>query len=213
MASFDLAFRRTMGHEAGYADDPLDRGGETWRGVSRRAHPSWDGWAIVDRIKADFGSPIDIHDLTRRLLADHELESRVKSLYRVHYWNRIHGDDVPSQAIAEELFDSAVNMGIERVVAWLQAGMNVLNRGGRLYDDLRADGRLGPLTMAALHAYLSTEPPGHLLKLLNIAQGHHYFDLALRRPDQERFIRGWLARVSLSKRGGLDRANTEEGIA
>lgn len=200
MASFHLAFRRTMAHEQGYANDPVDRGGETYRGISRKHWPAWEGWSAIDSAKQQ-GASID------GLL--HQLDTAVQGFYEIEFWNRLHGSEMP-QALAEELFDSAVNVGVSAVSAWLQASLNVLNRGATLYPDLRTDGRIGEKTMAALRAYLAQDSPGHLILLLNIAQGHHYFDLCLRRPDQERFIRGWLKRVRLLKRGGLDATPQED---
>jgi len=63
--------------------------------------------------------------------------------------------------------------------------------------------------MDALTAYLRTGPSSQLVLLLNVEQGHHYFDQAMRRESQEDFIRGWLKRVSISKRGGLDDPNAQ----
>ena len=52
MSDFDRAYAFTMGSEGEYQNDPIDPGGETWCGISRRANPDWPGWSIVDRIKA-----------------------------------------------------------------------------------------------------------------------------------------------------------------
>ncbi|MBC7912857.1 MAG: hypothetical protein H7Y07_01930, partial [Pyrinomonadaceae bacterium] len=54
MANFDLAYKITMHNEGGYANDPQDNGGETWKGVARNFCPKWAGWVIVDRIKASY---------------------------------------------------------------------------------------------------------------------------------------------------------------
>ena len=41
MAEFSEAFTQTAAHEGGYSNDPLDRGGETYRGIARVHHPDW----------------------------------------------------------------------------------------------------------------------------------------------------------------------------
>ena len=47
MAEFKKAYDKTMGHEGGYVHDPDDAGGETYKGISRRYHPGWEGWKVV----------------------------------------------------------------------------------------------------------------------------------------------------------------------
>lgn len=209
MASFDLAFRRTMHHEAGYAKDPLDPGGETWRGISRHHWPDWEGWGRVDQAKADLGD-VSIGELERVLWKDERLEGMVRSFYRREFWSRVSGDAI-DQALAEELFDSAVNLGPERVGAWFQAALNVMNRREKLYPDLRVDGSIGPKTLEALRVYLTRDPDTFLILLLNVEQGHRYFERTMGDEKLERFIRGWLERVQLSKRGGLDGPASHRG--
>ena len=36
MANFHIGHSVTMGNEGGYANNPADRGGETWMGISRK---------------------------------------------------------------------------------------------------------------------------------------------------------------------------------
>ena len=48
---FEDIFNKTMGIEGGYVDDPDDRGGETYKGISRKNHPAWEGWEIIDSMK------------------------------------------------------------------------------------------------------------------------------------------------------------------
>ena len=47
MADFEIAYGETELFEGGYVNDPVDRDGETHRGVARRFHPDWEGWQIV----------------------------------------------------------------------------------------------------------------------------------------------------------------------
>lgn len=49
---FKLAYAATMKNEGGYANNPHDRGGETWRGIARNFWGSWPGWKTVDEIKS-----------------------------------------------------------------------------------------------------------------------------------------------------------------
>ena len=49
--SFDNAFAHTQTNEGGYANNKADLGGETYAGISRKYHPKWSGWAIVDELK------------------------------------------------------------------------------------------------------------------------------------------------------------------
>jgi lysozyme family protein len=190
MAKFQPAFERTLANEGGYVNDPKDAGGETYKGIARRHHPAWPGWARLDKARKAKGFP-------KGLAADAALQAEVAALYKQHYWDPFQGDAIPAQAIANELFDSAVNLGLGRAVEFLQRALNVLNRNQALYDDLVEDGDFGPRSLAALRAYLKNDPPATLLKVLNILQGMHYIEYMNQSPIQEKFARGWFARVEI----------------
>ncbi|KKL21999.1 hypothetical protein LCGC14_2439810, partial [marine sediment metagenome] len=101
--------------------------------------------------------------------------------------------------IANEVFDTAVNMGVARSVKFLQSGLNLLNRNQINYPDIVEDGKFGRATMNALNSYSYMDDESHLLKILNILQGMHYIEYAKKSATQERYMRGWLKRVTVSK--------------
>lgn len=49
MADFKTAYDITSGLEGGYVNDTNDLGQETYKGISRRFWPHWDGWQHIDR--------------------------------------------------------------------------------------------------------------------------------------------------------------------
>lgn len=194
MADFEIAFGETEINEGGYVNDPIDEGGETYRGVTRRFHPDWPGWSIVDKHKAS--SPDDFRTL---LDNDQKLYELVKQVYRRDYWNPIRGDEIPNQHVANKVFDTGVNQGVARSVRYLQESLNLLNRNQNNYADIVVDGKLGDLTLATLKKFLQLEGdrPDYLLKSLAVMQGSFYVDILRRKPDQQKFARGWLNRVGL----------------
>ena len=114
MANFEKALELVLKNEGGYVNDPNDNGGETYKGVSRRANPQWSGWKIIDGYKKKY------KDFEKKLDSDNELQKCVKSLYRSNYWNPIKGDDLVHQDMAEEMFDAAVNFGITKAIKLAQ---------------------------------------------------------------------------------------------
>jgi lysozyme family protein len=187
MSDFRRAFDLTLGHEGGYSNDPTDRGGETFMGITRRDHPDWRGWDLVAKLRRSAGPE------HQRLLA--ELRDAAAAVYRARYWARFDGDSIPSQALAEELFDTGVNMGVGRAVRFLQEALNLLNRNGSSWADIVEDGDMGARTREALGACLARNDEKHLLRVMNVLQGAFYLALAKRDPSQEKYIRGWFARV------------------
>ncbi len=51
MAKFIDAYKKVLNNEGIYSNDPDDAGGETYKGISRKANPNWDGWISIDAIK------------------------------------------------------------------------------------------------------------------------------------------------------------------
>jgi len=114
MTPFDVAFDRLLGAEGGYCNDLADPGGETNWGISKRSYPD-----------------LNIRALTR---------DDAKMIYRLDFWDRIHAGELPN-GVAFQVFDFAVNSGIETAVRHLQRAVGVAE-----------DGHWGPVTRAAVAA-------------------------------------------------------------
>lgn len=192
MANFDEAYNITLGHEGGYSNDPDDVGGETYKGVARAYYPNWAGWVIIDTAKSDPQFP-------NNLRGNNALDAMIREFYKDNYWNLFWGDQIPNQEVANELFDTGVNMGIGRAVKFLQKGLNLLNRNQKNYADIVEDGGFGNNTMRALNQYLAIDDVSYLYKIMNILQGMHYIDYMTKSPTQEKFARGWLSRINFIK--------------
>ncbi len=94
-----------MEYEGGYVNHPNDPGGETYKGISRRAHPNWEGWKLIDQRK-----PVP--------------ERLVQEFYYNNYWTRLRCDEMP-YPVGEYLFDFGVNAGITRAILTVQRALNV----------------------------------------------------------------------------------------
>lgn len=154
--------------EGGYVNDPSDSGGETNFGVTVAVARAFGYLGPMD------GMP----------------RATAERVYAAKYWDVVRGDDVAelSEAVAEEVVDTAVNMGPSRAGKFLQRSLNVLTGGG----PLTVDGQVGPATIRALAAYLANRDEQTLVKALNCLQGAYYIELAERREKDERFVYGWL---------------------
>lgn len=164
--SFEKAFASTMQSEGGYANNPKDKGGETYMGIARKHHPEWQGWPIVDACLRH-GEPLTLAD---------GLADLVREFYRAEFWRPLqcHLIDPVSEAVAEELFEASVNCGPGNGVKFLQRALNALNSHERLYPDLIEDGAMGPKTLRATLACLTHRPPRILVKCQNGEQYIHY---------------------------------------
>ena len=106
MAQFDEEFDKVILAEGGYVNDPDDAGGETYLGISRKNNPKWVGWEVIDAEKKK-----GLKNITARLKKNTALTNSTKLLYKQNYWDVLELDDIPSQSIAHELFDTCVNCG------------------------------------------------------------------------------------------------------
>jgi len=185
MADFKIAYAETMRIEGGYANDPKDNGGETWKGISRKNWPKWAGWELVDRAKKSPGFPLSLQYLP-------SLQVLVLNFYQVNYWDRNRLSEIKDQSIATELFDTAVNMSSSVAVTFLQRVLNVLNRNATSYADIKPDGSMGRTTLMTANNFPDQEL---LYNWLNTLQGSRYFSIAEANPTQERFMYGWSTRV------------------
>ena len=118
-------FKKVIVVEGGYVNDPDDAGGETYLGISRRYNPNSKMWNIIDDIKKRFGTK----GINNRLKNNQEITNEVKRIYKINYWDRLELDDIPSQKIAHELFDTAVNCGVTTSIRLAQQVCNMTITG------------------------------------------------------------------------------------
>jgi lysozyme family protein len=120
MADFKKAWDKTSGNEGGYVNNSKDGGKETYRGITMKDHPAWEGWNIVHQAIKDLGiaDTLDTtEDIKKKIdyaISSHtKMEELVQNLYKENYWNPLDLDNELDQLIAEQVFDTAVNMGVE----------------------------------------------------------------------------------------------------
>ena len=83
MANFKEAFEKVVFNEGGYVNDPDDAGGETYMGISRKAHPNAIIWKHIDKITAKYKTAKTI---TKYLKENKELTREIESIYKSDYW-------------------------------------------------------------------------------------------------------------------------------
>lgn len=122
MADYRHSIAKVLKHEGGYVNDSDDTGGETYKGVSRRNWPRWTGWAFVDQAKKKPGFPTSLTKISG-------LQDSVIAFYRDNFWNKVGGDMIDDQDIADMLVDSAVNEGIKPAVRRAQKITGITQTG------------------------------------------------------------------------------------
>lgn len=162
-----------------YTDLPADRGGPT-------------RWGITQTTARAFGYVGDMRELSR---------STAEAIYIQRYWTGPSFADIDpiSYPLATKLFDIGVNMGPATASTFLQRSLNVLNRQGADYPDIAADGRIGPMTIHALRAFLAKrgkEGETELVNMVDALQHVRYIEIAERDQTQETFAYGWQRRAS-----------------
>jgi lysozyme family protein len=174
--SIDAMIDDVIRREGGFSDHPNDRGGPT-------------NYGITQQVARAYGFLADMRTLPR---------SAAVNIYKTRYWTGPKFDQVAAicPAIGDEMFDTAVNMGPAAAGKFLQRALNVLNRGAVDYPDIGTDGQIGPLTLAALKAFMAKRGPagGEVLrKALDGLQCARYVEIAEDNPSQESFVYGWVA--------------------
>jgi lysozyme family protein len=165
-----------IAREGGYVDHPADKGGPTRFGITQ-ATARANGFA-----------------------GDMKIFPRGEAvrIYRVRYWERPGLDRVATIAprIAEKLFDTGINMGIETGISFLKRALNVFNRGGADFPECGTGPGIDDKAVAALKGFIGKRKSAGelvLLKAINALQGERYIAIAEQTPSQEAFVYGWLA--------------------
>ena len=192
MADFLQAYKITAKIEGGYANDKDDKGGRTYKGIAHNSAPKWQGWPIIEAIILRVGENADMINLDAD--KNETLQALVIKHYKTDYWDSLSLDQINDQKVANELYDTGVNMGTGRAAIFFQRVLNVVNRCGSLFPNLKLDGAIGQKSIAAFNS-LSLNDKFMVWKLLNCLQGAKYIDICEANPVQEKFMRSWASRV------------------
>ncbi|MHB8580959.1 MAG: glycoside hydrolase family 108 protein [Ignavibacteriaceae bacterium] len=199
---FLISLNKILSKEGFINNNPKDKGGYTYKGISRAKHPSWKGWRIIDSVLISLS--VAPRDIKKRVKLDEVFNSNlplnrlVEDFYRTEFWNKIQGDLLPSQLIADELFDTSVNLGVSAASEILQHTINLLNKNGTIYPDIIVDGIIGNQTLTILNKCIAANGEKLIFNLLNIYQAKKYIEIMERDHSQEIFI-GWFTRIEITK--------------
>lgn len=180
--NWQTSFDKVMKSEGGFVltNIPGDAGGLTYAGIARVPNPSWEGWAVIDEYLQHSEFKADGKPVTLPLPIAAILEPKVLSFYKAAIWDKVKGDDLPA-GIDYLVFDFAVNAGPSQSAKTLQRAVGVV-----------ADGAIGPGTLAAVKA----KDPKELVVEFGKQKEAFYHAIVERRPDNAKFIKGWLNRVA-----------------
>lgn len=197
--SFEIAYNNTMSHEGGYSRNMLDRGGETWKGISRNNWPKWKGWELIDQARESGG-----RNFPACLRFDAELEDLTRLFYCEKFWKPLNIEQIKSD-ISLEIFDIAVNMGSKTAGRMFQQALNLLSYLVAFPGfPLKEDGRIGNTTLQAWQAYEATHKlatrteASNTVVMLAVLRGLkfcRYKEIIENAPTQKAFIYGWVQRT------------------
>lgn len=169
MASFSIAYAIVRRHEGGYQDNPNDSGNYNSRGQNVGTN-----WGINAQIyEHHLGRPPSKDDMINMS------RDVAKAIYKRVYWDRIQGDNIINQQIANILFDGHVNHG-SWGIKMMQQALGVVR-----------DGVVGPITLTAINRAV----PQVLFNTYKAIRRAGYIDLVRRRPKDQVFLNGWLRRI------------------
>jgi lysozyme family protein len=105
MAEFNIAYELTVYAEGLYSNDEGDSGGETVLGLTRNTDADWNGWFLIDELKKQLNFPNNL-EVSKSILS-----SLAMPYYKKKYWDKIRGDEMINQEVANRIFDTYVNTG------------------------------------------------------------------------------------------------------
>ncbi len=157
MANFDVAIGKTLAREGGakYTEIKGDAGGATKFGISQRAYPQED---------------------IRRLT-----EQRAREIYKRDFWDVVQGSEFASQLVAENIFDTAVNMGVRTASKLAQL----------CAEATPVDGVMGSASVAAINAMSESQ----FLAAYTISKIARYAHICNHDKTQTKFLLGWINRT------------------
>lgn len=145
-----------------YTNNPHDKGGHTMSGITLKTFREFYGeHKTVDDLKA-------------------MTYEQWRHIMKSDYWDKVGGDKIMNQSIANLFADFAINCGQKTAIKKVQALVG---------ED--ADGVVGPLTLGAINRASQVL----LFNGMKATRESHYYTLAWKDNDSRANLKGWLNRL------------------
>jgi len=173
MANFKEALKLVLKHEGGYVDHKDDKGGATNKGITLKTYQAYKPNANKE----------DLKNIT---------EAEVEQIYKDGYWDKCSCDLIKSQAVANKVFDVAVNTGPKQAIKFLQRTLNIVIFNGK---PLTVDGIIGKNTIEAINLLDGEDVDSNILQVYSLLQKEYYANLVINNNSQLVFLKGWFKRA------------------
>lgn len=165
MADFKKYAPKLLQLEGGFVNHPEDKGGITNCGIT------------LETFRLFFGQDKTVKDLQSMNYG------MWKEIIKVGYWDKVKGDEIENQSLAELIADWCVNSGLSAI----RKVQDVLG--------CKPDGIVGPITLSLINS----SDAGKLHERIWNARHQFYINIVKRNPRQKVFMNGWMNRLNRFK--------------
>lgn len=175
-------FEKTLGvNEGGYANNPDDKGGETYRGIARNYHSQWKGWDIIDNYKKQIARTLKNNEFIKNAT----LDTLVSDFYFTNFYSAVKADSIKNESIAMSIYDYAVN---RHPISATTLAQSILKNN--FLQKITVDGKMGNQTIDAINK----ANQAIFFEAYNQGRIAHYKEQS-KKPNQAQFLTSWLSRV------------------
>lgn len=162
MAEFKVYAPKLLQLEGGFVNHPDDNGGITNKGITLSTYRAYCGKdkTVKDLQNISYGTWCNI----------------MKDLY----WDKVNGDKIDNQSLAEIIADWAVNSGL----AGIRKAQEVIG--------CKPDGIVGPITLSMINTANADMLHDRLWK----ARQQFFINIVKKNPSQKVFMNGWMNRLN-----------------
>lgn len=165
MADFKKYAPKLLQLEGGFVNHPEDKGGITNCGITLETFRSFLGQdkTVKDLQSMNYGM--------------------WKEIIKAGYWDKVKGDRIDNQSLAELIADWCVNSGLAAI------------RKVQEIVGCKPDGVVGTITLSLINS----SDPKELFERIWNARHQHYINIVKRSPSQKVFMNGWMNRLNSFK--------------
>lgn len=168
MADFKTSFDITNKIEAGYT---VDNGGETYAGI---AFKNWKTDPYAQKI---LGIVRAANPLKGQKISHPQLPGLIQAFYKTNYWDRIYGDNIDNQDLANFIYDFFVNSNSAPAI--INNAIGTRGSIGFTEDTLKQ---------------LNDKPAWCYLQIWNARKAK--YDKLRKKPGLRKYYTGWIARLN-----------------